>query len=85
MKMVKAMCVLACCAGVSLMAVGCKSDEKKSGSMGATSDKASCCQDKSSGSCSDKSADKATTTKSGSMGAVGAKSGCCSGDAGKTN
>ena len=79
MKMVKAICVLACCAGVSLMAAGCHNDSKKSGSMGATSDKASCCQDKSGKECTD----KATTTKSGSMGAVGAKSGCCSGDAAK--
>jgi hypothetical protein len=79
MNVVKAMCVLACCAGVTLMAAGCNSNSsKKTGSAGAVSDKA-CCTDKS--GCTDKAA--ATTTTKGSMGAVGAKSSCCSGDAAK--
>jgi hypothetical protein len=78
MKMVKLMCVLACCAGLTLMTGGCKSEPKKAGSPGAVSDKA-CCTEKSGKECTDKSADK------GSMGAVGQKSGCCSGEAKKTN
>lgn len=79
MKTVKLMCVLACCAGVTLM-VACSSskDTKKSGSPGAVSDKA-CCTDKSGGACTDKAKD----TNGGSMGAVGQKSSCCSGDAAK--
>jgi hypothetical protein len=79
MTMVKAICVLACCAGVTLMAAGCGSSStaKKTGSAGAVSDKA-CCTDKGGKECTD----KAATTK-GSMGAVGAKSSCCSGDAAK--
>ena len=80
MKTVKLMCVLACCAGVTLMAAGCKSETKKSGSPGAVSDKA-CCTDKSGGACTDKAKD----SKAGSMGAVGTKSSCCSGEAKKTN
>ena len=80
MKTVKLMCVLACCAGVSLMGAACSKDTKKSGSPGAVSDKA-CCTEKGGKECTD----KAATTKSGSMGAVGTKSGCCSGEAKKTN
>jgi hypothetical protein len=80
MKMVKAMCVLACCAGVTLMAAGCKTETKKAGSPGAVSDKA-CCTEKGGKECTDKAKD----SKSGSMGAVGAKSSCCSGEAKKTN
>ena len=80
MKMVKAMSVLACCAGLTLVAAGCHSDQKKA-SAGAVSDKAACCQDKGGKECTDS---KATTTK-GSMGAVGAKSGCCSGETKKSN
>ena len=79
MNTVKLMCVLACCAGVTLMAAGCNSSSKKTGSAGAVSDKA-CCTDKGGKECTD----KAATTK-GSMGAVGAKSSCCSGEAKKTN
>ena len=79
MKTVKLMCVLACCAALSLM-VACSNskDTKKSGSPGAVSDKA-CCTEKGGKECTDKSADK------GSMGAVGQKSSCCSGEAKKTN
>ena len=69
MKMVKAMCVLACCAGVSLMAAGCSHNDKKAspGAMGAKSD---CCS-------TDAKATKAPAK--GSMGAVSdKKSDCCS-------
>jgi hypothetical protein len=39
MKMVKAICVLACCAGVSLVAAGCKTEEtKKEATTGTTKD-----------------------------------------------
>ena len=79
MKMTKSMCVLACCAGVSLMAVGCHNDSKKTGSAVAVSDKA-CCTDKGGKECTDKAA-----PAKGSMGAVSEKSGCCSGEAKKTN
>jgi hypothetical protein len=82
MKMMKVMSVLACCAGLSLAAVGCHKDEKKA-SAGAVSDKA-CCTDKSSTDCKDKAATTTTTTK-GNMGTVSdKKSGCCSGES-KTN
>ena len=79
MNMVKAICVLACCAGVSVLAAGCGSSTKKTGSAGAVSDKA-CCTEKGGKECTDKAA-----PAKGSMGAVGAKSSCCAGEAKKTN
>ncbi len=83
MKIVKAICVLACCAGVSLVAAGCSTSH--TGSAGAVSaKKADCCSDKSAADCAKECADKKATTKAGSMGAVSEKkSGCCSGA--KTN